>query len=420
MLLDQSREELAVEELRQVLAESPEDPMAHAVLGICLASLKKFDEASQEVETAIHLAPEEPFVFYANSHVLQQRKRYAEAEAAISEAIGMDPYQPQYFAQLSQVQFAQRRWQDALDSSEQGLALDPEDVGCTNIHAMALVKLGRKMEAGKAIETALKRDPEDAVSHANMGWALLEKGDHKKAMEHFREALRLNPEMEWARVGIIEAMKANYFLYRLMLNWFLWMMKLTQGNQWGILIGAYIGFQVLVRTNAKHPEWSMWLLPIIIAYVAFALMTWLASPLFDLVLRLNRFGRLALSREQIITSNWVGLGVLGALTCVVLHFYPGLDGALLGAVACVFMVFPISRFYDCDEGTPRNWMIVVIVLMAMISFFTAFPLMAFDFAPKPVIVMLALPFLICSKIFVYAAIGMQIAVNVLVQMTQRS
>ncbi len=420
MLLDQSREELAVQELRQVLAESPEDSMAHAVLGICLASLKQFDEASREVETALHLAPEEPFVFYANSLVLQKRNRFAEAEVAIGEAIGMDPYQPEYFAQLSQIQFAQRRWQDALDASQQGLALDPEDVGCTNVHAMALVKLGRKIEAGEAIETALKRDPEDAVSHANMGWSLLESGDHKKAMEHFREALRLNPEMEWARIGIIESMKSHYFLYRLMLNWFLWMMKLTRGNQWGILIGAYIGFQVLVRTNAKHPEWSMWLMPLIIAYVAFALMTWLASPLFNLALRMNRFGRLALSREQIRTSNWVGLGIVGALTCLILYYYPGLNGALLGAMACVFVVFPVSRFYDCDEGTPRTWMFILIVLMAMIGFFTAFPVMIFDFAPRPVIALLAVPFLLCSKVFIYAAIGMQFAVNYLVQMTPKS
>ncbi len=420
MLLEQSRDELAEQELRQVLAESPEDAMAHAVLGICLSQRKQFAEASQEVESAIHLAPEEPFAFYANAIVLEKRNRFAEAEAAISEAIGMDPYQPHYFAQLSQLQYSQRRWRDALESSEQGLALDPEDANCTNLHAMALVKLGRKIEAGDAIETALKRNPEDAFSHANMGWSLMERGEHEKAMEHFREALRLNPELEWARAGIIEAMKAHYFLYRIMLNWFLWMMKLTHKNQWGVLIGAYIGFQVLVRTNAKHPEWAMWLMPLIIAYVTFALMTWLASPLFNLVLRLNRFGRLALSREQIITSNWVGAGVVGALACVVLHFAPGVTGALLGALAFVFIVFPLSRFYDCDSGTPRTWMVVVIVVMAIIGFFTAFPAMISEFAPEPVMLLLALPFLACSKLFIFAALGTQIAVNVLVQMTPRS
>ena len=40
-------------------------------------------------------------------------------------------------------------------------------------------------------------------------WALIEQGEHEQAMEHFREALRLNPQLDWARQGIVEAMKAR-------------------------------------------------------------------------------------------------------------------------------------------------------------------------------------------------------------------
>ena len=167
-----------------------------------------------------------------------------------------------------------------------------------------------------------------------MGWSFLEKSQPAKALEHFREALRLEPESDWARRGIVEAMKARYFLYRIVLGWFLWMLRLPSRTQWGILIGAFVGYQVLRNLAAGQPQLKPFVAPLLIAYVAFALMTWMAAPLFNLLLRLNRFGRLALTREQIITSNWVGLCVLVAVLSLGGYFMLG-DGVwLLCAVAC--------------------------------------------------------------------------------------
>jgi tetratricopeptide (TPR) repeat protein len=415
MLLEQARHELAAQELRQALVDTPNDAMTHAVLAMCLSANKQYDEASEEAETAIHLQPDQPFGFYAHSVVLRARNRFAEAQTAIEQAIGMDPDHPSYFSQLGQLHFDQRRWQAALEAAESGLALDPEDVECINVRAMALVRLGRKMDASAALETALQHDPEDEFAHANLGWALIEQGKHEEAMEHFREALRLNPQLDWARQGIVEAMKARYFIYRIMLGYFLWMMKLTSKMQWYFLIGAFLGFQFLVRQLNDHP----WLMPLVIAYVGFALMTWIATPLFNLVLRLNRFGRLALSREQIVTSNWVGLCVLGAFTFLGIFFFrlvPNNIGPLYGAMACVFMIPPLSNVYNCEPGKPRNLIICVSVLMGLVGFFASVPLLILSRLPDPnaVPAILLLPTVISLKIFTIVALGSQLAANFLV------
>ena len=419
VLLQQSRYELAEKELRQVLADDPNSAMAHGVLAICLAERKKYAEALQASEQAIGLAPEDGFVFYANSIVLEKRNRYPEAHAAIEEAIAIQPDRTEFFAQLSQLHLHQRRWKDALEAADRGLALDPEDVQCTNLRAISLVKLGKTTDAGTVIKTALKRNPEDEVTHANMGWALLEQRQPNKAMEHFREALRLNPELEWARLGIVEAMKARYLIYRLMLSFFLWMMKLSRNAQWGVLIGGYVGFRTLVHWQQNNPEWTLWLIPLIVTYVAFALMTWIASPLFNLALRLNRFGRLALSREQIVASTWVGLCVLSALTCVVLYFSLTLPGALVGALASAFMIPPLANYYNCSPGTPRTWMLVVIATMGFVGFFAAVPRMVVPIAPEPILELLEIPWGLSDQLFVFVALGTQFAVNILVQMQPR-
>ena len=61
LLLEQTRYDLAEQELRQALVLEPNDAVAHALLAFCLVHQDKYAEASQESEAAIHLAPDEPF-----------------------------------------------------------------------------------------------------------------------------------------------------------------------------------------------------------------------------------------------------------------------------------------------------------------------------------------------------------------------
>ena len=59
-------------------------------------------------------------------------------------------------------------------------------------------------------------------------------------------------------------------------------------------------------------------MPVLVLSFAFLMLTWISSPLFNLLLRFNRFGRLALSRDQRIASSWIGgCFVLAAVSFVV-------------------------------------------------------------------------------------------------------
>jgi len=337
LLLHQSRYELAEQELRQALALEPDHPVAHALLALCLARQKKFADANREARSAIHLSPDSSFCHYALADVLQEQEKLKEANAAIDEAIRLDPEEADYFAAKAGIVYGMRRWADALAAAEKGLELDAEHVACTNLRAMALIQLGRKAEAGATIGTALARDPENAVTHANQGWALLQQGEHRRALEHFREALRLNPELEWAREGIVEALKARHFFYRIMLQYFFWMSRLGRGAQWGIIIGAYVLSRFLSG-------------PLLWLYVAFALMTWLSPALFNLLLRLNRFGRLALSRDQIVASNWVGGCLLLGLAFLGVGLVTGRSLWVLAAIGCVGLTLAVAGTFRMRPG----------------------------------------------------------------------
>jgi tetratricopeptide (TPR) repeat protein len=218
VLYQQSRYDLAEKELRRALGDEPENPMAHAVLALCLAERDQNDEAVSQAEEAISLAPDLAFCHFALAKIHYDADRLREALQAIEEAIALDPEDADYFALKAGIRLNQRDWAAALKAAEEGLTIDAEHVQCTNLRAIALVKLGRKKEAGATIDAALARDPDNAITHANQGWTLLERSEHTRAMEHFREALRLDPELDWARAGIVEALKAKHLVYRMMLK----------------------------------------------------------------------------------------------------------------------------------------------------------------------------------------------------------
>jgi tetratricopeptide (TPR) repeat protein len=370
LLVQQERHEQAINELRQSLTAEPHEPYAHALLGLCLAKLEKFQDATAEAQQAIHLSPDFPFAHYAHASILHDRHRNVEALAAINEALRLDSSDADHFALLANIHVDEKRWREALEAAERGLQLDSENIACTNLRAIALVKLGRKAEAGATIDTALSKNPDNAITHANQGWTLLERGDHKKALEHFREALRLDPENQWARHGIVEALKARNFIYAFMLRYFFWMSRFRGRTQWAIILGGYFGNRLLGVVAASQPSLAPWILPIRILYVAFALMTWIADPLFNLLLRLNRFGRLALSREQVVAANYLGACIFLALVGLAGWIAFGGDGPwpfAAGVFAC--LAVPVSGIFKCSSGWPRNAMALYSGALALVGLF---------------------------------------------------
>lgn len=354
LLFQQNRHELAEEQLRQALAQEPDDAHAHALLALCLSERKQFAAAADEARQAIVLAPDYHFAHYAAAKVACARNQYEDALQAIQEAIRLDPSDADYRALLAAIHFDQYRWREALAAAEAGLEQDAEHVGCANLRAMALVKLGRRAEAGRTIDATLAKNPDNSATHANQGWAYLEANDPQKALEHFRESLRLDPENEWARQGVVEALKARYFIYSLVLRYFLWMAKLAPRVQWGIIVGGWFGNRLLGAVAKSNPTLAPFIWPIRIAYVVFVILTWTADPFFNLLLRLNQFGRLALSREQIQASNWLGVTLAVALVSLGAFFVstagvPWLIAALVFGLLCI----PVAGAFKCAAGWPR-------------------------------------------------------------------
>lgn len=330
---------------RQALSSDPQDSSAHALLALGLAHMEQAAEAVTIGRRAVALDPESPFTHYALGCALLEHDDVRGAERSAREALRLEPDGSAH-ALLGQVLARQRRWQDVLDTAGQGLQIEPAHAGCANLRAMALGNLGRVAEAETAVRGVLTLDPDNAHAHANRGWMLLRQSNVEEALESFRTALRMDPSLEWARAGIIEALKARKGVYRLFLQYALWMGTLTSRQRWMVVFGLYVGGR-MARTALKHnPELMPVLGPLVALYALFVVASWIADPLSNLLLRLNPFGRLALRAHEIRASNLIG-GCLAAFAVAALL------GAVTGAIAwfviatgALLMLIPIGGAYQ--------------------------------------------------------------------------
>jgi tetratricopeptide (TPR) repeat protein len=353
LLYRTGRHDLAEQEFRAALAAEPSSALAHAMIGLCLLHRERFDDAAAEARQAIQLRPDWDVGYATLAAVLVARHRLGEAAEAVGRAIALDPFDPDHHGTLAGILLQQRRWADALAAADAGLAIDPSHPACVNARGMALVQLGRRDEASVTLGGALARDPHSAVTHANQGWTLLHAGDHRAALEHFREALRIDPGQDWAKAGIVEALKARHLIYRVMLRYFLFMSRMSRQVQWGVLLGGYFGYRLAAAAADDHPAVRPYLLPVMVAYVAFAVMTWLAGPAFNLMLRVDRFGRYALSRDQRVASNLFGLCLLTAAALAIAWAVTRDQRYLIAAMVAGLLSIPVTSAFRLTAGWPR-------------------------------------------------------------------
>jgi tetratricopeptide (TPR) repeat protein len=362
LLIDQGRYELAERELTAAMAEEPNDAVTHGLMAICMLSRERFDEATDFAERAIHLAPDSPMGYGVAAIVWRTRRHFDKAEASIREAIALLPYDADYRATLSSIKYLQKDWEAAREAAEAALAIDPEHTDALNLRAESLRKLGRTGDALAELETSLQVNPDSAGTHASLGWTYLQKGNRAKATEHFREALRLDPELEWAREGVLETLRSYNPLYRPLMAFFFWMQSLTGRAQWGVILGAYVVYQIIRAVARANPAWAPFLTPLIFIYIAFVAATWIGKPLMNLTLRLHPLGRLALSHDERIASNWIGGFLAAGLAALAATWFYS-DAFLPSAIALLLMVIPLAAMFNVHEPRLRMPMMIYTILV---------------------------------------------------------
>lgn len=371
-LIEHKRYEEAEKHLKEVLTIEPSHLEAISLLAICKSELHQYDEAISLIKQAVSQRPDNDHYLYLLALFLFQKEEFKESKKFIVNAISFNPYNADYFGLLSSINLSQKDWSEALENANKGLEIDAENLTCLNVRSTSLFKLNKNEDAVDTIREALNKDPENDHTHANVGWGMLEKGDYKKALEHFREALKLNPSNDYAKAGLVEALKARYLFYRIFLRYAFWIGNLKGKLQWGVILGFYFGSKLLRIVAAQNEHLAPFINPIIILYSLFALSTWVINPLSNLFLRLNVYGRYALTEDEVKSSNLVGVSLIVGILGIVLYL---LNQDLLFVMIGFFgvtMMIPLSSIFTPAKKRSRYVLMIYTMLLCLFGVLSIF------------------------------------------------
>lgn len=342
LLMQQDRYAEAENILGELLAADPNNVLLISMLSNVQLQKGNYDKAKELIDSAISREPDNSVLFYTKARVAIQQDEYDVAEDCLNESIALDPDDADAYALLASVKLNRKQYEQALSLANTSLEIDPENIIGLNIRSTSLLKLNRKEEAFETIEGALREDPENSYNHMNYGWGLLEKGDTKKALDHFREALKNDPSNEYAQAGMAQALKARYSIYRLYLSYAFWIGNLTQRYQWAVIIG-FVFIVRLLRTTAKNNEaLQPYLTPLVILLSLIAFSTWVITPISNLFLRLNKYGKHLLDKKEIISSNFVAVSAILFLLSLLMYAITQQDIYLATAVLGFTMMVPLG------------------------------------------------------------------------------
>jgi len=356
LLAGQQRFEEALGELALANAEEANDPFHHGLRAIMLMRLDRHQQALEAARKSIEIAPDLDYGHYVLALVHTERGNLREAREAVQTAIDIDPADAANLGVLARIEFLREQWAAALEAAERGLQVDPSSDVCRHWRSQALMMLGRPEEAAQELDILMAEDPNDPHTHDAKGWMHLRQGDAAAAKRHFLEALRVDPNLDSARHGLANALKAHHALFGRLLQVLLYLDRFRSWAMYLIAGGIILAMRFGDKWAQAHPDhyvW-VWLAQAVVWIVAVALLT--AQPLFDLVLRLDREGRNALTPEKIQASKWNLLCLLAGLAIMALWAWKG--GRLLPvmAFATVCLTMTIGNTFDSSAGWVRRRM----------------------------------------------------------------
>jgi tetratricopeptide (TPR) repeat protein len=380
-LFENGRWEQALRLYEEYLARYPEDGHCYTMAARCYLQLKLYGKASEYAATAISVAPEFSYGYYVQAVVYFLRNLDHDATRAINTALELSPTNPDYHVLRARLLAQKNEWQAASEAVDVALGFDPTHADALVVKAGALVRLRKYEEARVALNSVLENDPEDENAIVELGNLHLYLGDWNEAFATFESALALNPESESARTGFMEALRARYPFYGLILRYSLWMNRFSKKYQQSIQYGLSMLMRLIGVIRRQYPALAPILGFILVVWKVFAYLSWTIRAGSTLLLRCNKYGRRLVKPDEVVESNIIGFLWAAALGCWIYHYFfdPFTIFCRLGMI--IFLSLPLlvgGAFSAPEYGWPKYASRAILGLMSFAGIVGLF-LLSFGF-----------------------------------------
>jgi len=302
---------------------------------------------------------------FSKVQILIQHKKYAEAEKILKELLASDATNVHYLSMLSEVYLQQDKLDAAKAVIENAIGLSPDSSYLFYIRSRIAMDLYEYDEAEECLEQAISLDPVDANYVALLAHIKLVRKKFETALELANKALALDAENMLAlntRSSALLKLKKNDESF---LKYAFWMGNLTAKYQWGVIVGFYLAVRGLRTLSANNSAMQPFLIPIIGVLTLFAISTWIITPISNLFLRFNNYGKLLLNKKEKMSSNFVAISLLLCLVGIALYFILSDYRFLSLGVFGFGMMIPCSAMYT--PSYYKNALLYYAIAMALVG-----------------------------------------------------
>ena len=245
-----SPEEMILQ-LREMLAQDPENATGHLNLGALLLQQGDVPEAKKHLQRAVDLAPESVEAHANLGAILEQEGQLEDAEEHYTAALQLFPENTQIRVRRAAVRNRLQRSDEALADLDHVIALEPKNIQALFGKAMLLAARGQKEPATEVLNQILERTTEpgpQSEAHYQIGKLLLEEGKANESTSHLRQAVQMNPEHFAARLGLGNAL-AEQRQFSAAADEFLAVVEADQDNQ-----PARFGLAIALLMSERYVE----------------------------------------------------------------------------------------------------------------------------------------------------------------------
>ena len=189
------QEDQALREARELVTQSPDDPLSHRAVGALLARNHQPEAAVRELQIAVQMEPNN-----AADHVMLGMELASlmghvdDGIAQFEQALRLNPDVPRGREGLEKAQALKQAVAATLERERQAVRTNPSDPNANYLLAKAEAQIGDLKSAVRDFQKSAELQPTNGTPHMELAQVYLAAGDPDNAWEEVRKARQLGSE----------------------------------------------------------------------------------------------------------------------------------------------------------------------------------------------------------------------------------